>query len=1053
MLARTIGFSIRQRWLVLAVVALLCAIGAWSATKLPIDAVPDITNVQVQINTKAEGYSPLESEQRITYPIETAIAGIPNLNYTRSISRYGLSQVTVVFEDGTDIYFARQQVNERLQAARGQLPPGMEPEMGPISTGLGEIFMFSIEAEPGARKPDGTPYTAEDLRTMSDWVIRPQMRTIPGVAEINTIGGYARQYHVTPNPASLASLNLSLNDVVTALEANNANRGAGYVERSGEQILIRVPGQANNERDLSQIIVTTRGGVPIRIADVADVAIGSGLRTGAATENGKEVVLATVSMLIGENPRVVAQASAERLVEASRALPKGVVAKPLYDRTALVERTISTVQKNLAEGALLVIVILFLLLGNFRAALITAAVIPVAMLMTLTGMLQTRTSANLMSLGALDFGLIVDGAVIIVENCLRRLGEAQHRLGRLLDRDERFGLVASASAEVIKPSIFGIIIITAVYLPIFALEGVEGKTFHPMAITVVLALTAALLLSLTLVPAAVALFVTGKVEEKENWLMRGLGKGYRPMLDRVLNWPKAALAGALALVALSGVAATSLGSEFIPDLDEGDIAMHAMRIPGTSLTQSIAMQEALEKRIRQFPEVERVFAKIGTPEVATDPMPPSVADNFIMLKDRKEWPNPRKTRDQLVAELNKAVNEVPGNNYEFTQPVKMRMNELIAGVRADVAIKLFGDDLDQLLESGQAIEEVAGGIAGAQDVKLEQVTGLPMLSVTPDRDKLARYGVSMETVQDAVSTATGGRQAGELFEGDRRFDVIVRLPEAIRTDLASLGNLPVALPAGGFVPLSELAEISLAAGPNQISRENGKRRAVITANVRGRDLGSFIDELTQKVEAEVVLPDGYYIEYGGTFEQLQSATERLQIVVPLVLLLIFGLLFMLFGTVRDAAIVFSGVPLALTGGVAALALRDIPLSISAGVGFIALSGVAVLNGVVMLSFIKDLRERGKALVEAIREGALTRLRPVMMTALVASLGFVPMALNVGAGSEVQRPLATVVIGGIISSTILTLLVLPALYLLVHRRTAKAEEEELARPSSVPSPEG
>jgi cobalt-zinc-cadmium resistance protein CzcA len=1053
MLARTIGFSIRQRWLVLAVVALLCAIGAWSATKLPIDAVPDITNVQVQINTKAEGYSPLESEQRITYPIETAIAGIPNLNYTRSISRYGLSQVTVVFEDGTDIYFARQQVNERLQAARGQLPPGMEPEMGPISTGLGEIFMFSIEAEPGARKPDGSPYTAEDLRTMSDWVIRPQMRTIPGVAEINTIGGYARQYHVTPNPASLASLNLSLNDVVTALEANNANRGAGYVERSGEQILIRVPGQANNERDLSQIIVTTRGGVPIRIADVADVAIGSGLRTGAATENGKEVVLATVSMLIGENPRVVAQASAERLVEASRALPKGVVAKPLYDRTALVERTISTVQKNLAEGALLVIVILFLLLGNFRAALITAAVIPVAMLMTLTGMLQTRTSANLMSLGALDFGLIVDGAVIIVENCLRRLGEAQHRLGRLLDRDERFGLVASASAEVIKPSIFGIIIITAVYLPIFALEGVEGKTFHPMAITVVLALTAALLLSLTLVPAAVALFVTGKVEEKENWLMRGLGKGYRPMLDRVLNWPKAALAGALALVALSGVAATSLGSEFIPDLDEGDIAMHAMRIPGTSLTQSIAMQEALEKRIRQFPEVERVFAKIGTPEVATDPMPPSVADNFIMLKDRKEWPDPRKPRDQLVAELNKAVNEVPGNNYEFTQPVKMRMNELIAGVRADVAIKLFGDDLDQLLESGQAIEEVAGGIAGAQDVKLEQVTGLPMLSVTPDRDKLARYGVSMETVQDAVSTATGGRQAGELFEGDRRFDVIVRLPEAIRTDLASLGNLPVALPAGGFVPLSELAEISLAAGPNQISRENGKRRAVITANVRGRDLGSFIDELTQKVEAEVVLPDGYYIEYGGTFEQLQSATERLQIVVPLVLLLIFGLLFMLFGTVRDAAIVFSGVPLALTGGVAALALRDIPLSISAGVGFIALSGVAVLNGVVMLSFIKDLRERGKALVEAIREGALTRLRPVMMTALVASLGFVPMALNVGAGSEVQRPLATVVIGGIISSTILTLLVLPALYLLVHRRTAKAEEEELARPSGVPSPAG
>ncbi len=1044
MLARIIGFSIRQRWLILALVALLSAIGAWSATKLPIDAVPDITNVQVQINTKAEGYSPLESEQRITYPIETAIAGIPNLSYTRSISRYGLSQVTVVFEDGTDIYFARQQVNERLQAARGQLPPGMEPEMGPISTGLGEIFMFSIEAKPGATRPDGTPWTAEDLRTMSDWVIRPQMRTVPGVAEINTIGGYARQYHVTPNPSSLAALNLSLNDVVDALEANNANRGAGYVERGGEQILIRVPGQAANEQDLSQIVIATRGGVPIRVADVADVAIGSGLRTGAATENGKEVVLATVSMLIGENPRVVAQASAERLDEAAKALPEGVFVRPLLDRTALVERTISTVQKNLAEGALLVIVILFLLLGNFRAALITAAVIPVAMLMTLTGMLQTRTSANLMSLGALDFGLIVDGAVIIVENCLRRLGEAQHRLGRLLDRDERFGLVAKASAEVIKPSIFGVIIITAVYLPIFALEGVEGKTFHPMAITVVLALTAALILSLTFVPAAIGLFVTGKVEEKENWLMRFFSRVYRPMLDRALAWPKAAIAAAILLVVLSGLGASRLGSEFIPDLDEGDIAMHAMRIPGTSLSQSIEMQKALEARIKKFPEVEQVFAKIGTPEVATDPMPPSVADNFIMLKDRKDWPDPRKPRDQLVAELNKAVDEIPGNNYEFTQPVKMRMNELIAGVRADVAIKLFGDDLDQLLETGQQIERIAGGIAGAQDVKIEQVTGLPMLSVTPKRDMLARYGVSMEAVQDAVSTATGGRQAGELFEGDRRFDVVVRLPEAIRTDLASLGNLPVALPNKGFVPLAEIADISLAAGPNQISRENGKRRAVITANVRGRDLGSFIEELEQKVEAEVEMPDGYYIKYGGTFEQLQSAATRLQIVVPLVLVMIFGLLFMLFGSVRDAAIVFSGVPLALTGGIAALMLRDIPLSISAGVGFIALSGVAVLNGVVMLSFIRDLRIQGAKLMDAVRDGAMTRLRPVMMTALVASLGFVPMAINVGAGSEVQRPLATVVIGGIVSSTILTLLILPALYMLVHRKADREDEEELVR---------
>ena len=1041
MLARIIGFSIRQRWFVLAVVALLCALGVYSASKLPIDAVPDITNVQVQINTEAEGFSPLEAEQRITFPIETAISGIPKLAYTRSISRYGLSQVTVVFEDGTDTYFARQLVNERIQSAKSQLPPAIEPQLGPLATGLGEIFMYAVEPKPGARKPDGSEYSPSDLRTLSDWVVRPQMRTIPGVAEVNTIGGYARQYHVTPNPQQLASLKLSLTDIVEALEANNANKGAGYVERSGEQILIRVPGQAKDEADLSQIIVAIRGGVPIRIGDVAEVVIGSELRTGAAPENGKEIVLGTIFMLTGENPRVVAQAAAERLEQATKSLPAGVVAHPLYDRTELVDRTIATVEKNLAEGALLVVVVLFLLLGNIRAALITAAVIPVAMLMTLTGMVQTRTSANLMSLGALDFGLIVDGAVIIVENCLRRLGEAQHRLGRLLDRDERFGLVASASAEVMKPSIFGVIIITVVYLPIFALTGIEGKTFHPMAITVVMALTAALILALTLVPAAIAQFVTGRVEERENRVMSWLNRQYAPLLDATMKRGKLIIGGAVALVLLAGVGATRLGSEFIPNLDEGDIAMHALRIPGTSLSQAIKMQEALENRIRKFPEVERVFAKIGTADVATDPMPPSVADNFIMLKDRVQWPDPRKPRDQLIAELNKAVQQIPGNNYEFTQPVQMRMNELIAGVRSDVAVKLFGDDLDQLLESGGAVEEVVESIPGAEDVKIEQVTGLPVLAVTPKRDMLARYGINMSDVQDAVATATGGRAAGQVFEGDRRFDVVVRLPEELRTNVDALGSLPIPIGgdgAAGFVPLAQVADIELSVGPNQISRENGKRRAVITANVRGRDLGSFIAELRTKIDAEVTLPEGYYVEYGGTFEQLQSAATRLQIVVPLALLLIFGLLFTLFGSAKDAAIVFSGVPLALTGGVAALALRDIPMSISAGIGFIALSGVAVLNGVVMLSFIKDLRERGMDLDAAIREGALTRLRPVLMTALVASLGFVPMALNVGAGSEVQRPLASVVIGGILSSTILTLIVLPALYRLIHRREEQNE---------------
>ena len=1056
MLPKIIGFAIRQRWLVLAVVATLIALGAWSATRVPIDAVPDITNVQVQINTEAEGYSPLESEQRITYPIETAMAGIPRLDYTRSISRYGLSQVTVVFEDGTDIYFARQLVNERIQAAKAQLPPGIEPAMGPTSTGLGEIFMYSVEPRPNARKPDGSRYTAEDLRTLNDWVVRPLMRSVPGIAEVNAVGGYARQYHVTPNPDQLAALRLSLSDVVEALERNNGNRGAGYVERGGEQILIRVPGQAANEVDLSQVIIATRGGVPIRVADVADVTIGSELRTGAATENGNEIVLGTVQMLIGENPRVVSVAAAEQLRVATAALPEGVIAHPLYDRTELVDRTIETVTKNLAEGALLVIVILFVLLGNFRAALITAAVIPIAMLMTLTGMVQGRVSANLMSLGALDFGLIVDGAVIIVENCLRRLGEGQHRLGRLLNRDERFGIVASASAEVIRPSVFGVIIITVVYLPILALTGIEGKTFHPMAITVMLALTAALILSLTFVPAAIALFVTGKVEEKESRVMGWLKRGYAPLLDWAIPRGKLVVAGAAVLVLISGALATRLGSEFIPNLDEGDIAMHALRIPGTSLTQAVQMQTGLEARIRQFPEVERVFSKIGTADVATDPMPPSVADTFIMLRPREQWPDPRKSRDDLVAELNEAVLAFPGNNYEFTQPVQMRMNELIAGVRADVAIKLFGDDLDQLLESGQAITEIAEGIPGAADVKLEQVTGLPVLSVTPRRDMLARYGIAMSDVQDAVATATGGREAGEIFEGDRRFAVVVRLPEVLRTDIDALGRLPIPLNDGGgagFVPLSEIADIALAAGPNQVSRENGRRRAVITANVRGRDLGSFVAELRERVGAEVELPSGYYVEYGGTFEQLQSATSRLQLVVPLALLLIFGLLFTLFRSVKDSAIVFSGVPLALTGGVIALGLRGIPLSISAGIGFIALSGVAVLNGVVMLSFIRDLRENGMALDPAIREGALTRLRPVMMTALVASLGFVPMAFNVGAGSEVQRPLATAVIGGIISSTILTLVVLPALYRWLHKRSAEsldAKEHDIAQQQGGPA---
>ena len=1050
LLERMVAAAIRFRWTVLAIVLLLCAIGIWSFQRLPIDATPDITNVQVQINSEAPGFSPLEAEQRVTFPVETAIAGLPGLEYTRSLSRYGLSQVTAVFADGTDIYFARQLINERLQTARSQLPPGVEPEMGPIATGLGEIFMYTLEAKPGARKPDGTPYNAENLRTLQDWVIRPQLRNTPGVTEVNSIGGFERQYHVTPLPDRMAAYGLALDDVVQALGRNNANVGAGYVERYGEQYLVRVPGQASGVDDLKSIIITNRGGVPIRITDVSDVGMGEELRTGAATENGEEVVLGTVFMLAGENSRIVARAAAARLEQAAKALPAGVGAVAIYDRTDLVERSIWTVEKNLLEGALLVVVVLFLLLGNVRAALITAAVIPIAMLMTITGMVQAGVSGNLMSLGALDFGLIVDGAVIIVENCLRRFAEAQHGLGRLLDREERFAFAASATSEVIRPSLFGILIIALVYVPIFALTGVEGKMFHPMAITVVMALTAALILSLSFVPAAIALFVTGKVEEKESRLMLWARQAYEPALDRALRLRKAFVTGALALVLIAGLAAGTMGSEFIPNLDEGDIAMHALRIPGTSLTQAIGMQRTVEARLKRFPEVERVVSKIGTAEVATDPMPPSVADTFIMLKDRAEWPDPRKPRASLVAQMQAAVEQIPGNNYEFTQPIQMRFNELLSGVRADVAIKIFGDDLDELLRVGQSVEEIVGRIDGAADVGVEQVTGLPVLQITPDRAALARLGLNVGDIQDVVSISIGGKEAGEMFEGDRRFPIIVRLPEDIRRKVDEIGRLRIPLGASGegprgFVPVQDVAKVEVVIGPNQISREDGKRRVVVTANVRGRDLGSFVNELRQKVDGAVAVPPGYWISYGGTFEQLISAAERLRLVVPAALFLIFGLLYGLFRSVKDAAIVFSGVPLALTGGVAALLLRGLPLSISAGVGFIALSGVAVLNGVVMLSFIRSLREEGRLLDQAIREGALTRLRPVLMTALVASLGFVPMAFNVGAGAEVQRPLATVVIGGIISSTLLTLLVLPALYRLVHG--AQAQKDGFGRQAS------
>ncbi|MEO6699281.1 MAG: CusA/CzcA family heavy metal efflux RND transporter, partial [Paraperlucidibaca sp.] len=958
-------------------------------------------------------------------------AGLPRLQNTRSVSRYGLSQVTVIFEDGTDIYFARQLISERLQAVKSKLPPNIEPTMGPIATGLGEIFMFTVDAEKGATKPDGTAYSGADLKSVMDWIVRPQLAKVRGVTEVNSVGGDERQYLVAPSPGKLLNYQLSFTDIVAALEQNNANVGAGYIERDGSQYLIRIPGQVTDLADIRRIVLRNISGAPVTIGDVAEVSIGNGLRNGAATMNGQEVVLGTVFMLIGENSREVSKRVADKLVEVNRSLPKGVVANTVYDRTVLVDKTIDTVKKNLWEGAILVMVVLFALLGNFRAALITAMIIPLAMLFTITGMVSNRVSGNLMSLGALDFGLIVDGAVIIVENCLRRLGLDQRKLGRLLNREERLRTVFQATSEVIRPSLFGVFIILVVYLPIFTLTGIEGKMFHPMAFTVAAALTAALILAVTFVPAAVALFVTGKVSEHDNALMKQARRFYEPALRWVLQARTTVVVISVLLVICSGVLASRMGSEFLPTLDEGDIALHALRIPGTGLEQAVSMQKDLEKVIRRFPEVDIVVAKLGTGDIATDPMPPSVADTFVMMKPREQWPDPRKTKAEFVAELEQAVLQVPGNNYEFTQPIQMRFNELISGVRSDVAVKVYGDDLDTLLSIGQRMEKLIQTIDGAADVKYEQITGLPVMTITPRREILYRYGLTVAQVQRVMSTALGGQTAGQVFEGDKRFDLVVRLPENLRNDIRAIEAFPVPLPDGGFIPLQEIADIEIIQGPNAINRENGKRRMVITANVRGRDLGGFVQDVQKQVLDNIEIPPGYWVEYGGTFEQMISATKRLQLVVPLALLMIFGFLYMAFRSVKDSLIVFSGVPLAMTGGVLALALRDIPLSISAGVGFIALSGVAVLNGLVMISFIRTLRDEGKSVDIAIVEGALTRLRPVLMTALVAALGFVPMALNTGIGSEVQRPLATVVIGGIISSTLLTLLVLPVLYRMIY----------------------
>lgn len=1053
MMQRIIAFSVHSRWLVVLLVALVGAFGAYALAHLPIDAVPDITNNQVQINARAPALSAFEMEKQVVYPLENALAGIPGLEYTRSLSRNGFGQVTAVFADGVDIYFARQQVNERIMQAREDFPPGVELRMGPIATGLSEIYMWSVRYrephvlakgdEPGWRRdgsyltPEGallrTPVELESyLRTVQDWIIRPQLRTVPGVAGVDSLGGFMRQYHVQPDPAKLMSLGLSFGDLAATIERNNVSRGAGYVERNGEGLVVRSGGRLENVEDIGNVVATTRNGVPVRVREIANVSIGKELRTGSASVNGEEVVIGTALMLIGANSRTVSAAVDARMKMIVKSLPPGVEVKTVLNRTLLVDATIKTVAKNLVEGAALVILVLFVMLGNFRAALVTATVIPVTMLFLAIGMYVFKISANLMSLGALDFGLIADGAIIVAENSLRRLSERHHAAGRPLTTEERLDTVIDAAVEMRRPTVYGQSIIILVYLPILSFTGVEGKMFHPMAMTVIIALLSEFLLSLTFFPAMIALFVSAEGEEGENRLVQALKRRYEPILRWAMNAPLKVMAIAAGSFALAVLLYLSLGQEFIPRLDEKNLAMQANRIPSTSLTQSQAMQLDLENAIRSLPQVDYVFSKTGTADIATDPMPPNLTDTFIMLKPESDWPDPHLSKDKLIEDITAKISDLPGNAYEFSQPIQLRFNELLAGVRGDIAVKVFGEDFDAMLKAANQIAAILRATPGATDVKVEQVTGLPVLDIKIDKGAIARYGLSLGAVQDTLGAAIGGAPAGVIFEGDRRFPIFVRLRDNLREDASALETIPVSLPPDAqgrisTIQLKQVATFTTLEGQNQISRENGKRRVVVSANVRGRDIASVVTEARAKVDAKVRIPPGYWIEWGGQFENLAAARARLMIVVPICFFMIFLLLYSALGSARDALLVFTAVPLALIGGVLALWLRGMDMSVSAAVGFIALSGVAVLNGLVMRTYIHQLMVSGVPEREAIFRGAMTRLRPVVMTALVASLGFVPMALATSTGAEVQRPIATVVIGGLISATLLTLIVLPALY--------------------------
>lgn len=1018
MINALIKFSVANRLIVILLVAIMAAAGAYSLINLPIDAVPDVTNVQVQVLTSAPSLAPLEIERQVTFPVETAMSGLPDVEEIRSVSKFGLSAVTIVFHESVDTYFARQLVQERLTQAREQIPESIgSPELGPISTGLGEIYQYELVS------PDGSQ-DAKALRTVQDWSVRRQLLGVPGATEINSFGGFEKQYQVRLSPEKLQSYGLALRDIYQAVGRNNANVGGAYIQKGAEQYLLRGIGLVENPEDIGSIVVKTGAeGVPVYVRDVAEIVEGSTVRQGAVTADGKgEIVAGIVLMLKGENSRTVVNAVKERVEEVKKSLPPGVELKPFYDRTELIDRAIATVQTNLVEGAILVIVVLMLLLGNWRGALLVATIIPLSMVFAAILMRIFNVSGNLMSLGALDFGLIVDGAVVMVENTIRRRAEAQQHHSR--EPPER--TILESCLEVARPVVFAVAIIAIVYLPILSLRGIEGKMFVPMALTVIFALLGSLILSLTYIPAMMTLILRGRISEKESFLMRWAKKAYMPSFAFVGRYRSQALAMAVALVFISGAVFPYLGSEFIPRLDEGDLALQIQRLPSVSLEESVRNTTAVEKVLMEFPEVRTVISKTGRAEVATDPMSVDFSDLYVALKPRKEWKAADKP--ELIKKMSEALEKrVPGSSISFSQPIELRVAELISGVRSDVAIKLYGDDLKVLKEKADEIAASVQSVQGAEDVKAEATSGLPQLQIKPDRSAIARYGLNVEDINDLIESVVAGKPAGLVYEGEQRFNLVVRLNEESGQNIDTIKNLLLTASNGSRVPLSQVAQIELVEDAAQITREDTRRRIGVELNVRGRDIGSFVAEAQARIERDVQIPAGYYLRWGGTFENLQRASERLLIVVPIALFLIFVLLYTTFGSIKQALLIYTGIPFAIVGGVAALAVRGMPFSISAGVGFIALFGVAVLNGVVMVSFINHLREQGKTVADAVREGAETRLRPVLMTALVASLGFIPMAIATSAGAEVQRPLATVVIGGLITSTLLTLLILPTLY--------------------------